>query len=88
LELRGRHREEDSGRDHADLPENDQDLPIEVARMKASIEELVLSPYLFELGGILRTQVRFLKPLKVLPVPEKQPECTKGQSKYPHYDGR
>ena len=71
LELRGRHREEDSGRDHTDLPENDQDLPVEVARMKASIEELVLPPYVFELGDILRAQVRFLKPLQVLPVPEK-----------------
>jgi hypothetical protein len=71
LELRGGHREEDSGRDHTDLPENDQDLPVEVARMKASIEELVLPPYVFELGDILRAQVRFLKPLQVLPVPEK-----------------
>lgn len=76
LELRGRHREEDSGGDHTDLPECDQDLPVEVTCMKASIEELVLSPYLFELGDILRVQVRFLKPLEVLPVPEKEPECT------------
>jgi hypothetical protein len=60
LELRGRHLKEDSGRDHPYLPECDQDLPVEVARMKASIEELVLPPYLFELGHILLAQARSL----------------------------
>jgi hypothetical protein len=53
LELRGRHREEDSGRDHTDLPGHYQDLPVVVTRMEPSIEELVLHPYLLELCDIL-----------------------------------
>jgi len=56
--------------------------------MKASIEELVLHPYLLELGDILRAKGRFLKPLEVLTVPEKEPECTQRQSEDPQDDGR
>ncbi len=84
LELRGRHCEKHSSRDHANLPENNQDFPVEMARMEAGIEELVLTPYILELGDILRAEIRFLKSLKVLTVPEKEPKCPQRQSKDPH----